>query len=163
MSKEGSHHHEAFLWENQTWVLSNSDNTSAEKSEKKLLHSSNPLNNDQTQLGKELAKSKPSRGDTNKNDKGSDDSDGKHQKGTGGGSGGGGGGESDHEIHIWTERERRKKMRNMFANLHALLPQLPPKVKHLQASIYIYIYTYIKAKQLTIACSINYHFSLLLS
>ncbi|KAH7517997.1 hypothetical protein FEM48_Zijuj09G0124000 [Ziziphus jujuba var. spinosa] len=37
------------------------------------------------------------------------------------------GGESDHEIHIWTERERRKKMRNMFANLHALLPQLPPK------------------------------------
>lgn len=43
--------------------------------------------------------------------------------------GGGGGGESsDHEIHIWTERERRKKMRNMFANLHALLPQLPPKV-----------------------------------
>ncbi|CAN4112187.1 unnamed protein product [Withania somnifera] len=33
----------------------------------------------------------------------------------------------DHEIHIWTERERRKKMRNMFENLHALLPQLPPK------------------------------------
>lgn len=42
--------------------------------------------------------------------------------------GGGGGGESDHELHIWTERERRKKMRNMFSNLHALLPQLPPKV-----------------------------------
>ncbi|KAI3997845.1 hypothetical protein MKX01_036315 [Papaver californicum] len=35
--------------------------------------------------------------------------------------------ESDHEIHIWTERERRKKMRNMFSNLHALLPQLPAK------------------------------------
>ncbi|XP_010529068.1 PREDICTED: transcription factor bHLH95 [Tarenaya hassleriana] len=33
----------------------------------------------------------------------------------------------DHEVHIWTERERRKKMRNMFSNLHALLPQLPPK------------------------------------
>lgn len=41
----------------------------------------------------------------------------------------GGGGESDdHELHIWTERERRKKMRNMFANLHALLPHLPAKV-----------------------------------
>ncbi|KAG8368401.1 hypothetical protein BUALT_Bualt15G0041700 [Buddleja alternifolia] len=41
---------------------------------------------------------------------------------------GGGGGESDdHELHIWTERERRKKMRNMFSNLHALLPHLPPK------------------------------------
>ncbi|WOL15522.1 hypothetical protein Cni_G24303 [Canna indica] len=36
-------------------------------------------------------------------------------------------GESDHEIHIWTERERRKKMRNMFSTLHALLPQLTPK------------------------------------
>ncbi|XP_078435038.1 transcription factor bHLH95-like [Wolffia australiana] len=38
-----------------------------------------------------------------------------------------GGEEPDHEIHIWTERERRKKMRNMFANLHLLLPQLPAK------------------------------------
>lgn len=46
-----------------------------------------------------------------------DDSDGKEEKGS----------ESDHEMHIWTERERRKKMRNMFSNLHALLPQLPPK------------------------------------
>lgn len=57
---------------------------------------------------------------------------GKNGKGSGEGnegkSGGGGGGESDHEIHIWTERERRKKMRNMFSSLHALLPQLPPKV-----------------------------------
>ena len=41
---------------------------------------------------------------------------------------GGGSGESGHEIHIWTERERRKKMRNMFSSLHALLPQLPAKV-----------------------------------
>ncbi|KAH6818917.1 hypothetical protein C2S51_002520 [Perilla frutescens var. frutescens] len=42
--------------------------------------------------------------------------------------GGDGGGESeDHELHIWTERERRKKMRNMFSNLHALLPHIPPK------------------------------------
>ncbi|XP_022897744.1 transcription factor bHLH95-like [Olea europaea var. sylvestris] len=36
-------------------------------------------------------------------------------------------GESDHEMHILTERERRKKMRDMFASLHALLPQLPAK------------------------------------
>ncbi|KAL4581188.1 hypothetical protein LXL04_017398 [Taraxacum kok-saghyz] len=34
---------------------------------------------------------------------------------------------SDHDLHIWTERERRKKMRNMFHQLHALLPQLSPK------------------------------------
>ncbi|KAK8512456.1 hypothetical protein V6N13_082995 [Hibiscus sabdariffa] len=38
-----------------------------------------------------------------------------------------GGGQSEHEMHIWTERERRKKMRNMFSTLHALLPQLPDK------------------------------------
>ncbi|XP_042387854.1 transcription factor bHLH95-like [Zingiber officinale] len=54
-----------------------------------------------------------------------------------------GGGEPEHEIHIWTERERRKKMRNMFSSLHALLPHLPAKadkstivdeaVKHIQA------------------------------
>ncbi|XP_023553836.1 transcription factor bHLH95-like [Cucurbita pepo subsp. pepo] len=39
-----------------------------------------------------------------------------------------GGAASAHDIHIWTERERRKKMRTMFANLHALLPHLPAKV-----------------------------------
>ncbi|XP_051136420.1 transcription factor bHLH95-like [Andrographis paniculata] len=33
----------------------------------------------------------------------------------------------EHELHIWTERERRKKMRNMFSTLHSLLPHLPPK------------------------------------
>lgn len=42
--------------------------------------------------------------------------------------GGGGGGESEHETHIRTERQRRKKMSNMFTSLHALLPQLPAKV-----------------------------------
>ncbi|KAL3621146.1 hypothetical protein CASFOL_036058 [Castilleja foliolosa] len=40
---------------------------------------------------------------------------------------GGGDQSEDHELHIWTERERRKKMRNMFENLHSLLPHLPPK------------------------------------
>lgn len=44
----------------------------------------------------------------------------------------GGGGELDQdhhdELHIWTERERRKKMRNMFSVLHSLLPQLTLKV-----------------------------------
>lgn len=46
----------------------------------------------------------------------------------------------DHEIHIWTERERRKKMRDMFSKLHALLPQLPPKVYDLIIIPYIYGY-----------------------
>ncbi|KAK6136879.1 hypothetical protein DH2020_029365 [Rehmannia glutinosa] len=43
------------------------------------------------------------------------------------GKSGGGDQSDDHELHIWTERERRKKMRNMFENLHSLLPHLPPK------------------------------------
>ncbi|CAM6089799.1 unnamed protein product [Calypogeia fissa] len=34
---------------------------------------------------------------------------------------------SDHEIHIWTERERRKKMNGMFTTLHSLLPHLASK------------------------------------
>ncbi|KAL0412557.1 UNVERIFIED_CONTAM: Transcription factor [Sesamum radiatum] len=50
----------------------------------------------------------------------------KGKKRSRGGSGGGhqgnegkGGESDDHELHIWTERERRKKMRNMFASLHS--------------------------------------------
>ncbi|KAK4739995.1 hypothetical protein R3W88_003692 [Solanum pinnatisectum] len=35
--------------------------------------------------------------------------------------------ESEHEIHIWTERERRKKMRTLFETLQALVPNLPAK------------------------------------
>ncbi|KAH9695473.1 transcription factor bHLH95 [Citrus sinensis] len=57
-------------------------------------------------------------------------------------------GESEHEIHIWTERERRKKMRNMFANLHSLLPQLPPKAD--KSSIVDEAVSYIKTLQQTL-------------
>ncbi|KAJ7529270.1 hypothetical protein O6H91_15G041200 [Diphasiastrum complanatum] len=35
--------------------------------------------------------------------------------------------EQDHEVHIWTERERRKKMRGMFVTLHSMLPEASPK------------------------------------
>ncbi|XP_019067769.1 transcription factor bHLH95-like [Solanum lycopersicum] len=34
---------------------------------------------------------------------------------------------SKHEVRKWTERERRKKMRTQFENLHALVPNLPAK------------------------------------
>ncbi|KAJ7516366.1 hypothetical protein O6H91_22G055500 [Diphasiastrum complanatum] len=34
---------------------------------------------------------------------------------------------SGKESHIWTERERRKKMNSMFSSLQSLLPNLPPK------------------------------------
>ncbi|KAJ7552221.1 hypothetical protein O6H91_06G046700 [Diphasiastrum complanatum] len=35
--------------------------------------------------------------------------------------------EQDHEVHIWTERERRKKMRSMFVTLHSMLPNSSAK------------------------------------
>lgn len=115
MSEEGGGGHERVLWENQSWAFSNSDNSggggSEEKSRKKV------------QGGVALPSKKRGRGGVSKNGKGSGGGGGDQENG------GKGGGESDHEIHIWTERERRKKMRNMFANLHALLPQLPAKVK----------------------------------
>ncbi|XP_057420426.1 transcription factor bHLH95-like [Lotus japonicus] len=42
-------------------------------------------------------------------------------------------GKDDHEVHIWIEREKRKKMRNMFGTLHSFLPQLPSKVKEFRS------------------------------
>ncbi|KAL6218851.1 hypothetical protein ACLB2K_012058 [Fragaria x ananassa] len=56
--------------------------------------------------------------------------------------------EDDHELHIYTERERRKKMRNMFANLHALLPQLPSKAD--KSTIVDEAVTYIKRLEITL-------------
>lgn len=44
--------------------------------------------------------------------------------------------DSHHEMHIWNERERRKKIRNMFASLHALLPDLPSKVNSCSSSFF---------------------------
>ncbi|PHT63143.1 hypothetical protein T459_33058 [Capsicum annuum] len=45
------------------------------------------------------------------------------------GADGDGGRESSHELHIRTERERRKRMRNMFEELQTLLPHLQPKYR----------------------------------
>ncbi|KAJ9551796.1 hypothetical protein OSB04_015841 [Centaurea solstitialis] len=55
---------------------------------------------------------------------------------------------SDHDLHIWTERERRKKMRNMFHQLHALLPQLPSKAD--KSTIVDEAVSYIKTLQETL-------------
>ncbi|KAG7022449.1 Transcription factor bHLH95, partial [Cucurbita argyrosperma subsp. argyrosperma] len=66
----------------------------------------------------------------------------------------GGGGEStEHEIHIWTERERRKRMRNMFSNLHALIPHLPPKAD--KSTIVDEAVNYIKTVQQTLQTLYN--------
>nr|XP_043630150.1 transcription factor bHLH95-like [Erigeron canadensis] len=34
---------------------------------------------------------------------------------------------SDQAKHLWSEKRRRKKMKNMFEELHSLLPNQPPK------------------------------------
>ncbi|KAK3018570.1 hypothetical protein RJ639_004295 [Escallonia herrerae] len=133
---------ESFLWENQSWGFPNSDNSggSEEKSGKKS------TSNSQTPTGSEpvVATGKKRSGANKKNGKGSVGD----QISEGKGGGCGGGGESDHEIHIWTERERRKKMRNMFSNLHALLPQLPPKAD--KSTVVDEAVSYIKTLQHTL-------------
>ncbi|XP_076920844.1 transcription factor bHLH95-like [Bidens hawaiensis] len=55
---------------------------------------------------------------------------------------------SDHDLHIWTERERRKKMRDMFHQLHALLPQLPHKAD--KATVVDEAINYIKTVEQTL-------------
>ncbi|KAJ3675163.1 hypothetical protein LUZ60_004205 [Juncus effusus] len=55
---------------------------------------------------------------------------------------------SDHEMHIWTERERRKKMRSMFSTLQTYLPQLPQKVD--KATIVEEAVNYIKSLEQTL-------------
>ncbi|RLM73289.1 hypothetical protein C2845_PM15G08320 [Panicum miliaceum] len=54
----------------------------------------------------------------------------------------------DQALHIWTERERRKKMKNMFSTLHALLPQLPEKAD--KSTIVGEAVTYIKSLEGTV-------------
>ncbi|KAF5448164.1 hypothetical protein F2P56_028721, partial [Juglans regia] len=131
--------------ENQSWDFLNSENSagSEDKSGKKAPGSSS---NSQTEIGMEEAappskKKRAGRGGVRKNGDGMIIGDkGKEEER--------GAGESDHEIHIWTERERRKKMRNMFTNLHALLPHLPPKAD--KSSIVDEAGNYIKSLEQTL-------------
>ncbi|XWS62921.1 hypothetical protein CRYUN_Cryun06bG0052000 [Craigia yunnanensis] len=139
MSEEGGH--ESFLlWENHSWAaLSNSDNNSA------------GTGSEEKSAGKNQQEQEPLQDETKKNNKrGRGGGVGKNGKGNSGEvrEGKRGGGESNHEMHIWTERERRKKMRNMFSNLHALLPQLPPKAD--KSTIVDEAVNYIKTLQQTL-------------
>lgn len=99
-------HDMSFLWENQSWEPSNSDNSletkgNANSEEQKNEKDEGVMNKKRKRYLKKVS---------------SAEVEGEKSR------------ESDHEIHIWTERERRKKMKNMFSSLHALLPHLPPKV-----------------------------------
>ncbi|KAL3032720.1 hypothetical protein AAZX31_02G097900 [Glycine max] len=103
--EDQSLHDMNFLWENHSWDPSNSDNSGESKQNMKSL--------DQVEEKDEALMNKKRNRDQGNITSG----EGKGEKCR----------ESDHEMHIWTERERRKKMRNMFASLHALLPHLPSK------------------------------------
>ncbi|KAK9135926.1 hypothetical protein Syun_015256 [Stephania yunnanensis] len=159
---EIDHQGNDFLWENQAcWPFSSSDNSAGDRqpddlkfaeAKKGLDLSSNsptptptPTPTPRTVVPSSTVSSKRGRNHGSKSGglKGEKKDD---KEGCGGG--GSGGGESDHEIHIWTERERRKKMRNMFSNLHALLPQLPPKAD--KSTIVDEAVNYIKTLQHTL-------------
>jgi hypothetical protein len=43
---------------------------------------------------------------------------------------------SDHEAHIQTERDRRKRMRDLFSCLHKFHSHLPPKVNQSEHLLY---------------------------
>nr|QJQ51194.1 bHLH transcription factor bHLH11.1 [Gardenia jasminoides] len=123
MSEGGSP--DNFLWDNEAWALSNSDNSgrSDENQPATKFHESNNSNcptprEAEPGVGPSLGKRKRKNGKQPSVEGNDQAAEGK------------GGAEADHELHIWTERERRKKMRSMFSNLQSLLPQLPPKVIH---------------------------------
>jgi len=106
-----------FIWENHPWGdLPNSDNL-GESSKKRI----KPLNqNEGINEGEAPVSKKRSRGGVVI--RSDEEKDRKYR-------------DFDHEMHILTERERRKKMRNMFDSLHALLPELPSKVNSFSSSI----------------------------
>ncbi|KMT01625.1 hypothetical protein BVRB_9g216190 [Beta vulgaris subsp. vulgaris] len=122
--EQEDHENDAFLWENQSWVnLSNdtSDNSGGEKAV------SLPEVREEKEKKRGRGASKKGKGEKGEKKEGEET--------------------PDHEIHIWTERERRKKMRNMFSNLHSLLPQLPPKAD--KSTIVDEAVNYIKTLQST--------------
>ncbi|KAJ4756683.1 basic helix-loop-helix (bHLH) DNA-binding superfamily protein [Rhynchospora pubera] len=55
---------------------------------------------------------------------------------------------SDHEAHIQTERDRRKRMRNLFTSLQNFHPHLPPKID--KATIVEETVNYIKTLEHTL-------------
>ncbi|XP_058088574.1 transcription factor bHLH95 isoform X2 [Magnolia sinica] len=139
MSEGGGRGHGNLLWETQSWAFSNSDNSGGSESKSVKQPPTESNSNSPTATVATEAGRKRGQSEVSKNMKGGiPTTDWNENKG----------GESDHEIHIWTERERRKKMRNMFSNLHALLPQLPAKAD--KSTIVDEAVSYIKTLQQSI-------------
>ncbi|CAI8618442.1 unnamed protein product [Vicia faba] len=105
------------MWKNQSWGdVTNSQNLGESNTQKLSTKSINQkcgINE-----GEVLVNKKRSRGGvvirTENNITNEKEKDGKYRN-------------SNKELHILNERDRRKKMKNLFANLHALLPELPSK------------------------------------
>lgn len=117
---QGGRGHNNQLGEIQLRVLSNSENNGGGDNKKSA---KNPTESRPNSLPTSLQVGV--KRDRNGVSKKSNGSDGKESKD----------GEQEYETHIWTERERRKKMRSMFSNLHALLPKLPPKVNEMNYAL----------------------------
>ncbi|CAN6544327.1 unnamed protein product [Malus baccata var. baccata] len=151
---------EGLLWENQSWanLYFNSDNSGGGGDEEKNLGKEQETAVMEISAeGHNQEKTVPPPPAAGKKRKGGGGGVGKNVKAKGKGStrtgdkgkGVAGGNESDdHEMHILTERERRKKMRNMFANLHTLLPQLPAKAD--KSTIVDEAVSYVKTLQQTL-------------
>ena len=113
-----------FMWENQPWDVRSSDKSGETRektaAEQPKTSASDKQKEEKTEEEAGLVELDKKRGHVGANRTGKKvgNGDGKDLKV----------GESDHDIHIWTERERRKKMRNMFSSLHELLPHIPSKV-----------------------------------
>ncbi|XP_026658057.2 transcription factor bHLH95 [Phoenix dactylifera] len=122
MSEEGGGGQGKLLRQGQTWGLFNSDNSGGDDRKPVVKPPESSSNSPSGPASNSLPGPTISAGGKRARDGASKSSSSK-----GGSHEGKGPIESDHEMHIWTERERRKKMRNMFTGLHALLPQLPPK------------------------------------
>ncbi|XP_073120280.1 transcription factor bHLH95-like [Henckelia pumila] len=111
MAEVHGSHDDSLSWDDQTWSFPNLVTNDTQISEKKPATKISKVSPPAAKGRKRSTAAR--KGGTGGGDKDDDNENG--------------GRESEHELHIWTERERRKKMRNMFANLHALLPHLPPK------------------------------------
>ncbi|KAE9614143.1 hypothetical protein Lal_00016756 [Lupinus albus] len=110
--EDQGNHDIGFMWENQSLGFSDFDK-SGDIKEKLVIEKSNQEEGNE---GKALMSKKRSRSE--KKVMTGKEKDGKSCKVV-------------HEMHILNERERRKKIKNMFSTLHAFLPQLPSKVDKL--------------------------------
>ncbi|KAL6514594.1 hypothetical protein OROGR_020173 [Orobanche gracilis] len=130
--EEGLGGHGSLFWDDDSWAFPILESEANDG----LKMSTGIGDSERRHKGKEVdvAPSPPTAAPKGKKRKAGPAASGSGGKGSGGENGGGGGegkdcggGGGEHEQHIWIERERRKKMRDMFTNLHSLIPHLPPK------------------------------------